>query len=44
MPWLEGRERSLRMIAREDDVLDLACDGRLRRWQVLEAPAEISIP
>jgi hypothetical protein len=44
MPWLEGRECSLRMIAREDDVLDLACDGRLRRWQVLEAPAEISIP
>jgi hypothetical protein len=43
MPWLEGGERSLRMMAREGDVLELACDGRLQRWQVLEAPAEISI-
>jgi hypothetical protein len=43
MPWLEGRERSLRMMGREGDVAELACDGRSQRWQVLEAPAEISI-
>jgi hypothetical protein len=36
MPWLEGKERALRIIAQEGDIVELACDGCVRKWKLLE--------
>jgi hypothetical protein len=37
MPWMEGRERALRMLACDGRFAELDCDGQVRTWRVLES-------
>lgn len=36
LPWMEGRERELRMLADDGRFAELACDGHARTWRILE--------